>query len=51
VRPHDSDDDGLVDEDAGEDLDGDGFLRQMRRPVGEGKGAFVKDPKDAKGRA
>lgn len=51
VRPHDSDGDGLLDEDAGEDLDGDGLLRQMRRFVGKGKGNAVKDPKDAKGRA
>jgi hypothetical protein len=51
VRPHDSDGDGLLDEDAGEDLDGDGFIRQMRRFVGKGKGNTIKDPKDAKGRA
>jgi hypothetical protein len=51
VRPHDSDDDGLLDEDAAEDLDGDGFIRSMRKFVGKGKGAFIKDPKDAKGRA
>ena len=51
VRPHDSDGDGLLDEDAGEDLDGDGFIRQMRRHVGKGKGSLVKDPRDAKGRA
>ncbi|HXW04069.1 MAG TPA: M14 family metallopeptidase [Vicinamibacterales bacterium] len=51
VRPYDNDGDGLLDEDAGEDLDGDGFIRQMRRVVGQGKGAFVKDPKDPKGRA
>ena len=51
VRPHDSDDDGLLDEDAGEDLDGDGFIRAMRRFVGKGKGNFIIDPKDAGGRA
>jgi hypothetical protein len=51
VRPHDSDDDGLLDEDAGEDLDGDGFIRQMRRLVGAGHGNAVRDPKDQKGRA
>jgi len=38
VRPFDSDNDGLLDEDAAEDLDGDGFIRQMRRFVGPGKG-------------
>jgi hypothetical protein len=51
VRPHDSDGDGQLDEDAGEDLDGDGFLRQMRGFVGAGKGSAIKDPKDPKGRA
>ena len=30
VRPHDSDRDGLLDEDPPEDLDGDGYLTQMR---------------------
>ncbi len=51
VRPHDSDGDGLLDEDAAEDLDGDGFVRQVRKFVGKGKGSAIKDPKDAKGRA
>ena len=51
VRPNDTDGDGLLDEDAGEDLDGDGFIRQMRRFVGKGKGNTIKDPKDPKGRA
>lgn len=51
VRPHDSDGDGLLDEDAGEDLDGDGYIRQMRRRVGKGKGTAIKDPKDPSGRA
>ena len=51
VRPYDSDGDGLVDEDAAEDLDNDGFIRQMRRYVGAGKGNATKDPKDLQGRA
>jgi hypothetical protein len=51
VRPHDSDGDGLLDEDPGEDLDGDGYVRQMRRFVGKGKGNLIKDPKDPHGRA
>jgi len=51
VRPTDNDGDGLLDEDAGEDLDGDGFIRQMRKMVGKGKGNWIKDPKDPKGRA
>lgn len=47
VRPHDSDRDGLLDEDPGEDLDGDGYVRDMRRYVGAGKGDFVIDTADA----
>lgn len=50
VRPHDDDGDGLLDEDPGEDLDGDGFLLQMRQKVGEGKGTHVIDPADKTGR-
>jgi hypothetical protein len=50
VRPTDSDGDGLVDEDAGEDLDGDGFIRQMRKFVGAGKGSATVDLRDPKGR-
>ncbi len=50
VRPHDDDGDGLLDEDGGEDLDGDGFLCQMRRKVEDGKGDFIIDPQDPTGR-
>ena len=50
VRPMDNDGDGLMDEDPGDDLDGDGFIRQIRKFVGAGKGSFVKDPKDRSGR-
>lgn len=46
VRPHDSDRDGLLDEDPGEDLDGDGYVREMRKFVGAGKGEFVFDTAD-----
>jgi hypothetical protein len=46
VRPVDNDDDGLLDEDPGEDLDGDGFVRQMRQFVGMGKGTAVIDDRD-----
>ena len=51
VRPHDDDGDGLLDEDPGEDLDGNGFLLQMRQKVGPGKGTHVVDPGDATGRS
>jgi len=50
VRPTDNDGDGLLDEDAGEDLDGDGFVRQMRKFVGDGQGSAVVDERDPKGR-
>jgi hypothetical protein len=50
VRPMDNDGDGLKDEDAAEDLDGDGFVRQMRKFVGAGKGTSTPDKRDAKGR-
>ena len=50
VRPIDNDGDGLTDEDPGDDLDGDGFVRQIRKFVGAGKGSFVVDPKDPSGR-
>lgn len=50
VRPVDNDGDGLFDEDAGEDLDGDGHVRQMRRHVGAGRGNAVVDTMDARGR-
>lgn len=50
VRPHDTDRDGLLDEDPGEDLDNDGFVRDMRKHVGAGKGNFVIDSMDPRGR-
>ncbi len=50
VRPQDNDGDGLFDEDPAEDLDGDGFITQMRKFVGAGKGTHVVDTMDAKGR-
>lgn len=50
VRPHDTDRDGLLDEDPGEDLDGDGYVRDMRKYVGTGKGDFAIDTADKSGR-
>ncbi len=50
VRPHDDDGDGLLDEDPGEDLDGDGFILQMRQKVEDGKGDAVVDTADPSGR-
>ncbi len=50
VRPHDGDRDGLLDEDSFEDLDGDGFVRQMRVKVEPDSGNYVLDPRDTSGR-
>lgn len=50
TRPTDNDGDGLLDEDPGEDLDGDGFIRQMRIKVPKGEGTHVIDSADPKGR-
>jgi len=50
VRPVDNDNDGLTDEDPGEDMDGDGYNRQMRKFVGAGKGNAVLDSMDKSGR-
>jgi len=53
VRPHDSDRDGLMDEDPYEDLDGDGVIYQLRwrvRPGEEEQGNAVLDERDASGR-
>jgi hypothetical protein len=50
VRPHDTDRDGYLDEDPGDDLDGDGFIRQMRQKVDDGKGNAILDPRDESGR-
>jgi len=50
VRPYDDDGDGLLDEDPPEDLDGDGFIMQMRKYVGPGKGDAVVDTLDKSGR-
>ncbi|MFC1628668.1 M14 family metallopeptidase [Gemmatimonadota bacterium] len=47
VRPYDSDNDGLMDEDPAEDLDGDGYSRQMRWQDPEGQ--YVLDDSAANG--
>lgn len=50
VRPYDDDRDGLLDEDPPEDLDGDGFILQVRKKVEPGKGTMMIDPADPSGR-
>jgi len=49
VRPNDDDRDGLLDEDAPDDLDGDGKILTMRWKDGK-KGTWINDPKDSTGR-
>ena len=49
VRPEDNDGDGLLDEDAPEDLDGNGIILTMRWKD-EKKGNWIPDPKDPTGR-
>ncbi len=55
VRPHDSDRDGLLDEDPPEDLDGDGIIYSLRWRVtpaqkDSGLGSSTLDPRDPTGR-
>lgn len=53
VRPHDNDRDGLLDEDAPDDLDGDGIIHQIRyrpRPGDEDDANMILDERDPTGR-
>jgi hypothetical protein len=50
VRPYDSDRDGLIDEDPADDLDGDGFIFQMRKKVEPDSGNYILDSRDPSGR-
>jgi len=50
VRPYDDDRDGLLDEDPPEDLDGNGYILQVRKKVEPGKGTMIIDPADKSGR-
>lgn len=49
VRPYDNDNDGLLDEDPPEDLDGDGKIMTMRWKESR-KGNMIADPADSTGR-
>ncbi len=49
VRPFDNDGDGLLDEDAPEDIDGDGMILRMRYRDTL-KGSYIIDPRDSSGR-
>ena len=48
LRPVDNDGDGLIDEDGPEDLDGDGYILQMRHK--DPNGTYIIDPRDPSGR-
>ncbi|HRI80420.1 MAG TPA: M14 family metallopeptidase, partial [Cyclobacteriaceae bacterium] len=53
VHPKDNDNDGLLDEDADDDLDGDGVIYQIRKKAGkddQDKANYVLDTRDPKGR-
>jgi hypothetical protein len=50
VKPYDDDGDGLLDEDPPEDIDGDGFILQIRQKFEVGKGDAILDPADKSGR-
>ncbi len=54
VRPHDDDNDGLLDEDPEEDLNGDGVIHNMRKKAvteeEKEEADYIIDPKDPKGR-
>jgi hypothetical protein len=50
VRPVDNDGDGLLDEDPGNDIDGDGVIRTMRWRPADGSGNMVLDERDPSGR-
>lgn len=49
VRPQDNDNDGLLDEDAPDDIDGDGIILTMRWKDSK-KGNMIPDPRDSTGR-
>ncbi|MGH7481579.1 MAG: M14 family metallopeptidase [Longimicrobiales bacterium] len=52
VRPHDTDRDGLVDEDPAEDADGDGIIYALRWPKAgpeDDSASYILDPRDPSG--
>lgn len=50
VRPVDSDGNGKLDDQSPTDLNGDGYITQIRRNVGAGKGDYIVDGRDPTGR-
>ena len=50
IRPVDNNGNGLLDDDPAKDLNGDGYVTQMRKDVGAGNGNYVADTRDPTGR-
>ena len=50
IRPTDNNDNGLLDDQSPRDLNGDGYITQIRRNVGAGNGNFIVDGRDPTGR-
>jgi hypothetical protein len=50
IRPTDNNNNGLLDDASPRDLNGDGYITQIRRNVGAGNGNFVVDGRDPTGR-
>ena len=50
IRPTDNDGDGLLDDQSPTDLNGDGYITQIRRNVGAGNGTHIIDTRDPTGR-
>jgi hypothetical protein len=50
IRPTDNNGNGLLDDQSPTDLNGDGYVTQIRRNVGAGNGNFVVDDRDPTGR-
>lgn len=50
VRPTDNNGNGLLDDESPTDLNGDGYITQIRRNVGAGNGNYVVDGRDPTGR-
>ncbi|HWM11332.1 MAG TPA: M14 family metallopeptidase [Solirubrobacteraceae bacterium] len=50
IRPTDNNDNGLLDDASPTDLNGDGYVTQIRRNVGPGNGTHIVDGRDPTGR-
>ena len=50
IRPTDNNGNGLLDDESPKDLNGDGYITQIRRNVGAGNGNYIVDGRDPTGR-